>query len=283
MTITLLSAHNSGSGTSWSIVLPAVIPNNSYAYMVLQTNSAVAGFVMPSGVAILDGAALGNGDGVGQSWLLKRAVGSADSSTTLSGGTFGGTGPRWGVTVVIGSGENFDGVTAYQSTNSLSATPGVPAITPIHADCLDLILGGIHSGTVGTPSTASPPAGFTEIQDWSTTVGTGQEVGGYAAWRQLTGQAGVAQAATALVGVSPTARAQLWRLTMAPGSGLDRTRDARLSGQVLSRALGKTRDARVSGQVLSRAVGKVRPARLSAQVLATNPPSTGFDGWGIPI
>src|SRR3954454_11718385 len=108
MPITLLSAHNSGSGTSWSIVLPAAIPNNSYAYMVLQTNSAVAGFVMPSGVAILDGAANGNGDGVGQIWLLKRAVGSADSSTTLSGGTFGGSNVRWGVTVVIGTGENFD-------------------------------------------------------------------------------------------------------------------------------------------------------------------------------
>jgi hypothetical protein len=266
--ITLLSAHGTAATSATAVcTLPASIPADSYAYLLVVTNANAVVSTFPAGWFFYDTASTGSG----AAWLLYRPVGVADSSTTASM-VFSGS-QRWHTAVLVATGENLDLITAVTSSSN-TATPAVPAITPIHNNCMDVVIGGLHGTTGGGAVSATPPAGFTEDQDNSSAVGSGIEVGVYIAHRQLSGQAGTAQGATTLLAVSPTSRAVMWRLALAPTAGLQRARDARLSGQVLSRAVAKMRDARISGQVLIGPPQKTRTGRLSAQVLTYQPPST---------
>lgn len=316
MTIGLLSAHGTWStGTGWSCPLPAGIAANSWAYLMLVGSATGPTLTVTSaGWNLLDAQV----SGTTSMYLYAKSVGVADSSTTVSG-TWSVT-VTWNSLVAVASGENLDNL-VWTNTATAGASLTVPAITPAKADCLDLILGTHFSASSLGPVSATPPAGFTEDQDYSTVTGGVNNYGVYLAHRQLTGQAGVAQSATTMA-VTPNSRAGLWRIALAPGTGVDRSRDARLSGQALSFTTGsrnrdarlsgqaligppqKTREARLSAQVLTytapeklrdarlsaqvltyTAPEKLRTGRVSAQVLTTEPaaPATGFDGWGIPI
>jgi fibronectin-binding autotransporter adhesin len=81
---------------------------------------------------------------------------------------------------------NFNG--AADTGSSLT----IPAFTPVTADDLALIV-MMRRTAAGSTTTVTPPTGWIELTDHSSSNGTGTKTGGWAGYRQLSGQAGVSQ------------------------------------------------------------------------------------------
>jgi hypothetical protein len=238
----LTAAGVSATGTTAGVTLPGSIPASSWAYLVVNANLATAAPSLPGWTLVAS-----NGTGPVNCWLFVRSVGPSDSGTAVSVSLAVST--RWHVGVTVVSGGNQDALSAATTSVLYNATQTVPALTPVLNGCVDLVLGGLASNTAAGAIATTPPTGFTEDLDSSSATGSGNDISVYVAHRQLSGQAGVSQAATT-TSSSPGARAVLWRLTVAPTVSTDRSRTARLSQQVLIVPPNKLRMSRLSMRVL---------------------------------
>jgi hypothetical protein len=198
------------SSTAMSAVMPSPISAGSTAYMVVT----VAGATLPTITGFTGWTARlvpSVHSTTGDVWLYSRTCGTADSGASVTG-TLSAS-QKWDIGIAVVNGLEDSAPTVTQ-TSSLSGSPGVPAITPVANNTLDLILAGLISGTgAGTP-TATPPVGFTEDADAGSASG-GNDISVWIAHKQLSGQAGVSQTSTT-IGASPTSRAYAFRVTVAP-------------------------------------------------------------------
>jgi hypothetical protein len=198
------------SGTAMSATMPSPISAGSTAYMVV----VVAGATLPT-ITGFTGWTPSSLNPVAHSttgdvWLYSRTCGTAESGASVTGTL--SVSQKWDIGIAVVNGLEDKTPTVTQTT-SLSATPGVPAITPTGNNTLDLVIAGLIGGSgTGTP-TGTAPSGFTEDADAGSASG-GNDVAVYIAHKQLSGQAGVSQGATTM-GASPTSRAYAFRVTVA--------------------------------------------------------------------
>lgn len=206
----LTSVATPATTPSPTIDLPSGIPSGSTAYITL----VVSGGALPTVTGFSGWTARetpSSHTSTGDVWLYSKTVGSGDSGDTVTG-SLSAT-QKWHAIAVVVDGLE-DKAPVFTQTSSLSSTPGVPAITPVTNDCTDVVVVGLIGGS-GTGALAmTPPSGFTEDVEDSSASG-GNEVAVYAAHKVLSGQAGVSQGSTTL-GVSPTARAYAFRVTVKP-------------------------------------------------------------------
>lgn len=211
MTISVLtSAGTSATSTSPLIILPNSIQAGSTAYITLVTAGGalptLTGFTGWTVVSAPGGHTTG-----GDAWLLSKSVGIADSGTTANG-TISAS-QKWNIGCAVLNASQ-DASPVLSQTTSLTASPSVPAITPVANDCMDLLIGVVIDGSGAGAVSVTPPTGFTEDLDSSSSTGTGGDASVFVSHKQLVGQAGVAQGSTT-IGASPTSRAYVWRVTLA--------------------------------------------------------------------
>lgn len=216
----LTSVATPATSTAPTVTLPASIQAGSTAYLVLNVSGAVlptlTGFAGWTVVAAPTVHTTG-----GDAWLLSKSVGTSDSSTAASG-TLSAS-QKWHIAVAVVNGTQ-DATPTLTQTTALSGTPGVPAITPVAANCLDLVMAGLIGGSGTGAIVSTPSSGFTEDLDNSTATG-GNEVAVYVEHKQLVGQAGTSQGATTIT-AAPTARAYVFRVTVASASNVAPTANA---------------------------------------------------------
>lgn len=205
-------AAASASGTVATASLPAGIQAGDEAYVAFSINGGTSVTITspPSGWSLEAGPInLGN---VNQTYLYKKTL--TGSETTVSA-TWSQTG-RWtvGGAVISGAALGPDSRTVITETTS-DTTCGLPNYTPAVSSCYAV---GIVSGQQGTGalSMTTPPAGWTNIGEYQTSVSglhkdmviLGKQLGAGTGGNSQTGGNGVWSAAATQVG---------WIITVAPG------------------------------------------------------------------
>lgn len=213
--VTYLTSVNVGvTGTAPTITLPAAIPANSVAYLLVHASSGdsvLSGF---TGWTVLDGPKQA-GNSVAMSWLLSRAVGATDSSTVHNGTLTTAGSPRWATECVVVTGGSQSTLT-YGVDSTTDTTLSIPGYTPTVTNADVLVMAGLTTVTgQGHMTVTAQPTGFTGMVDSGSSYGSSVELNTYAARKTLAGQSGVAQAATTAT-TDKTARGNVWVITFAP-------------------------------------------------------------------
>ena len=211
-------AANAGAGSSpgAAVTLPTITVDG-YALALVGVNgtgTTVSG--EPAGWTLLAGPA--DSSTTQRAWLYGRPVTTADSGTTHTWTLSQGV--RWTVVGVVAPGMGGVDTLAAVLDGTDDTTVDVPSITPTVDDTYRVAL--LHTRTTTAGTTATPPAGWTELADVITTNASTPWLGGYVAGVQLTGQAGQAQAA-ATGSFSASSRDLGWQVTLAPAGGAPAT------------------------------------------------------------
>lgn len=207
----LTDAANSGTGVNLLAQMPSAIPAHSTAYAVLTVTGATLPTVTGDLAAWTPEEVPASHTTTGDVWLFSTPVGSADSGAVITGKL--SVSQKWDIGIFVVTGDE-DHAPVLNQVTSLSGSLTVPAITPVANDCTDVIIAGLIGGSGTGAISVTPPGGFSEVLDDSTATG-GNEAATYAAWRTLSGQAGVSQGTTTL-SVTPNVRAYVFRLTVKP-------------------------------------------------------------------
>lgn len=214
MPISILTAAAHGNLATQSITLPAGIPASSTAYLVLHMNTLPTTTTPPSGWTEVQAPIQAGTVSNAYTALYSKSVGASDSGTTVACATTGTT-PRYAVAVVVVSGGTIDVAPALTATGTASTSHNYGAVTPGADNCFDVLIGGFSNTTAGGAISHTPPAGWTEDVDNSTTYGTSIDVATWIGHRTLSGQSGVSQAAGSVT-ANVNSRANLWRFTVSP-------------------------------------------------------------------
>jgi hypothetical protein len=207
------SATNSGTGTTPGITLPSLAVGDGI-YLLLHVSGSVTLSTPPSGWTLVDGPRQA-GSNTTQGWLYKKTAVSGDSGASVSMVISAST--RWQVLAFVVRSGTLDQVSYGVGASTLTTVNNIPAFTPIADDCLAVVLMDMASGSgVGNMAT-TPPTGYTEVVDVSTTSGSLDSCV-YLATKQLTGQAGTAQGTTTAT-TNVNHRSNAWVVTFAGVAG----------------------------------------------------------------
>ena len=207
-----------------SITLPTGIVSGDISWLVISTNSSVATLNPPTGWENTAGPV--DNSNVCRSWLFRKVMDGSESGTVVTA-TFSQSGRWTGAGLVIGDTTGQDSLTFAQDTTT-DLTASLPPFTPVADDCLAVgFVGAQHPS--GQPSGFSPPAGWTELEDRSTSFGSGANLSAVVVSKQLTGQAGTAQPSVDGTWVGNTRNNQ-WVVTFAPQVTVVRTTTGTATG-----------------------------------------------------
>lgn len=205
-----------GSSTTVSFQLPNGIVNGSYAVAVLTTNGAST-VTLSGSWSQVAGSPISTANSVVANCLV-CPVGAADSGTTV---TFTlGTAHRWNIKGVVESGvtQAVDAVTsAQQSSTGNTTSIATAAITPVKANCVQIVLASAHVAS-NTTATVNQDTGdgFTDSIQSSTTNASNANLLVDVQTKPLSGQAGVAQAAPTVTTSANIQQNNSWMVTIAP-------------------------------------------------------------------
>lgn len=206
-----------GAGLSLTHTLSAGIAASSTAYMLIHATSASATLTGFSGWTVDGPYQADAGTGVTYSFLLSRAVGTADSGTTHTGTLSAGT-PRWRIQSMVISSGAVVGTPVHLADATADTTTNYPAFTPGAADCDAILIAGMTSVSGQLTMAATPPTGYSTLFEDESNYGSANEIGLLFSRRAMTGQNGVLQAATTGTNTK-THRANTWAIVVQPTSG----------------------------------------------------------------
>lgn len=173
-----------------TVTLPT-ITKAGYAYVQIGINVTTSEVsAAPAGWSPLAGP-INNGSNNQRVWLYGKALAPADSGAVIAWAlTAGG---RWDISGFFVPEADALGVATTFVDNTTDANLSVPGITPATDNAL--LAYTAYTRTASGDTQTTQPAGWTELIDRMTTNASGARFGGVAAYRQLSGQAGVAQPA----------------------------------------------------------------------------------------
>ena len=204
-----INAKSTVQATSASFTLPAGITANSIAYVLVNFGAASTATATLSGWTLVDGPYSLNNAVV--HYLFKKTVGTADSSTSQTV-TFS-VGSAWAITGIVAQATQ-DTLSAKTQDTSFVTSSAVQGFTPVANNCLAVsLIAAQHAASTATGGTAA--TGWTRQVDDASGPTTSPIAENVLDTVQLTGQAGVAQAATTVTWASNT-RTTKWVLTLAP-------------------------------------------------------------------
>lgn len=205
-----------GNSTTPNITLPAGIQSGDKIVLLIHDGGNVTltdTGLTSAGFALRDGPRQA-GSNTAQGWIYDKTASGSESGTNVACSISASL--RWVVMAFVVRNGTFDQITYAVAASTLTTTNIRGAYTPVANDCLALFIMGMTSTSGVGSMTTTPPTGYTEVVDFSTTTGS-LDVGSYLASKQLTGQAGVSQTAdTTSCTTNVNHRATGWGMTFAP-------------------------------------------------------------------
>lgn len=193
-------AANTGTVTTNTVsaTLPGAIAAGDIGYLKLERDGAP---VTPHPAPTIAGWNIIESPTPGGSltcWLLRRVMDGTEDNSTLTW-TVETASNRLVMTGVIVAGGTTSGeVRAVLSDATADTNLDIPGITPGSANNLLVAIAGIRYATSTDPS-ITPPVGWTELRDHNEGRAAAINFGGWAGYRTLSGQSGIAQPAVSAV------------------------------------------------------------------------------------